>query len=157
MLFNHMQHRSDTTVNEYKLRRKDSMDTPLATKPVNGSKRPLPKTRTVSARVTEAEYAALQNHAWTTEKTLGDWARDSLLHQLETDGSTQDMEHHSFIELVGVQLLLMNTLGPLLRGERLTAEQLDSVFRQVQSIKVRKAQEILNKRLHRQRERRDES
>jgi hypothetical protein len=42
---------------------------------------------------------------------------------------------------------LMNTLGPLLRGERLTAEQLDAVLRQVQSAKARKAQELLAKRL----------
>jgi hypothetical protein len=44
-------------------------------------------------------------------------------------------------------LLLMNTLGPLLRGERLTAEQLDAVLRQVQSAKARKAQELLTRRL----------
>jgi len=123
------------------------MDTPLVTKQPNGSKRPLAKTRTVSARVTEAEYSALQNHAWATDKTLGDWARDCLLRRLET-GSLQHLEQHLFTELVGIQLLLMNTLGPLLRGERLTPEQLDAVLRQVQAAKARKAQELLSKRLH---------
>jgi hypothetical protein len=40
----------------------------------------------------------------------------------------------------------MNTLGPLLRGERMTAEQLDGLLRQVQLTKTRKAQELLSKR-----------
>ncbi|MGC2198273.1 MAG: hypothetical protein WA628_26620 [Terriglobales bacterium] len=104
------------------------------------------KTRTVSARITEAEYSALQSNAWAHGKTIGDWARDCLLRQLQT-GSGGDMEQHLFTELVGIQLLLMNTLGPMLRGERLTAEQLDAVLRQVQGVKARKAQELLNKRL----------
>ena len=30
---------------------------------------------------------------------------------------------HIFTELVGLQLLLMNTLSPLLRGERMPAEK----------------------------------
>jgi len=42
----------------------------------------------------------------------------------------------------------MNTLGPLIRGERMTAEHLNAVLRQVQSIKARKAQELLSKRLN---------
>jgi TPP-dependent 2-oxoacid decarboxylase len=37
---------------------------------------------------------------------------------------------------------------PLIRGEKMTAERLDAVLRQVQSIKTRKAQELLNKRLN---------
>lgn len=127
------------------------MNTPPDTRPLNGSKRPLAKTRTVSARVTEGEYAALQSHAWAAGRTLGDWARDRLLPQLEGDLSNHHLGQYLFTELVGVQLLLMNTLGPLLRGEQMTAEQLDSVLRQVQSIKARKAQELLNKRFTQER------
>ncbi len=126
------------------------MDAPLVTKPPNGARRPLARTRTVSARVTEDEYADLQSHAWATGRTVGDWVRHSLLPQLET-GWSYHLEQYVFTELVGVQLLLMNTLGPLLRGERMTPEQIDSVLRQVQSAKGRKAQELLNKRLNQER------
>jgi mobilization protein NikA len=104
------------------------------------------KTRTISTRVTEAEYSVLQSNAWAHGKTIGDWARDCLLLRLQT-GSGGHMEQYLFTELVGIQLLLMNTLGPMLRGERLSPEQLDAVLRQVQSAKARKAQELLNKRL----------
>jgi hypothetical protein len=45
-----------------------------------------------------------------------------------------------------VELLLMNALGPLLRGERLTQEQLEVLWKQVQTSKARKAQELLVKR-----------
>jgi hypothetical protein len=122
------------------------MDAQNVTKPVaNRSARPLAKTRIVSARVTETEYIALENHAWTMGKTMGDWTRQSLLHELEA-GSRRRVEQHIFTELVGIQLLLMNTLGPLLRGERMTAEQLDGLLRQVQLTKARKAQELLSKR-----------
>ena len=122
------------------------MDTQNVMKPIaNRSVRPLAKTRIVSARVTEAEYIALENHAWTMGKTMGDWTRQSLLHELEA-GSRRRVEQHIFTELVGIQLLLMNTLGPLLRGERMTAEQLDGLLRQVQLTKARKAQELLFKR-----------
>src|SRR5664279_2292787 len=100
------------------------MDAQNVTKPIaNRSVRPLAKTRIVSARVTETEYIALENHAWTMGKTMGDWTRQSLLHELEA-GSRRRLEQHIFTELVGIQLLLMNTLGPLLRGERMSAEQL---------------------------------
>src|SRR5215471_1566632 len=55
---------------------------------------------------------------------------------------------HLFSELVGIQLLLINTLGPLIRGERMTADHLKAILRQVQSTKGRKAQELLAKRLN---------
>jgi hypothetical protein len=107
------------------------------------------RTRTVSTRVTEAEYIALQKQAWSTGKTVCDWARECIVQQLEK-GSRTNLEAHLFTELVGIQLLLMNTLGPILRGERMAAEEVDVLFRQVQTRKAGKAQEILNKRLSRE-------
>jgi hypothetical protein len=106
------------------------------------------RTRTVSTRVTEAEYIALQEQAWSTGKTVCDWARDCITTQLG-QGARKNLDAHIFTELVGIQLLLMNTLGPIARGERLVAEEVDVVFRQVQTRKAAKAQEILNKRLGR--------
>jgi hypothetical protein len=108
--------------------------------------RRIPKTRTIGVRVTEPEYLALETEAWKTGKTVADWVRGHILGRpaFHSNGS---FEEHVFTELVGIQLLLMNTLGPLLRGERVTADQLDALLRQVQSTKARKAQELLTKRL----------
>ena len=117
-----------------------------STQPLEKAERRIPRTRTIGVRVTEQEYVALEAEAWKTGKTVADWARDQILGRpgFHSAGS---LDGHLFTELVGIQLLLMNTLGPLLRGERLTAEQLDAVLRQVQSAKARKAQELLTRRL----------
>ena len=61
-------------------------------------------------------------------------------------GSHTQMEMHIFTELVGIQMLLMNTLEPLLRGDKIAQEQLTILFRQVQTTKATKAQELLAKR-----------
>lgn len=107
--------------------------------------RRIPRTRTIGVRVTEPEYLALQTEAWKTKTTVADWARDQILGRpaFHESGS---LDEHLFTELIGVQLLLMNALGPLLRGERLSQEQLEALWRQVQTTKGRKAQELLFKR-----------
>ncbi len=61
-------------------------------------------------------------------------------------GTHTPMEMHIFTELVGIQLLLMNTLEPLLRGDKIAQEQLTILFRQVQTTKATRAQELLAKR-----------
>lgn len=114
----------------------------------SSSRRPV-RSRTVSTRVTEAEYIALQERAWSTGKTVCDWARECITQQLG-QGFQKGLDVHIFTELVGIQLLLMNTLGPIARGERMAAEEVDVVFREVQTRKARKAQELLNKRLARE-------
>ena len=53
---------------------------------------------------------------------------------------------HIFTELVGIQMLLMNALDPLLRGEKMTQEQLAALYRRVQTTKATQAQELLAKR-----------
>jgi hypothetical protein len=56
------------------------------------------------------------------------------------------MDMHTFTELAGFQMLLMNTLEPLPRGDKLAQEQLCVLFRQVQTVRAAKAQELLAKR-----------
>jgi hypothetical protein len=105
----------------------------------------LPKTRTIGFRVTESEYHALETEAWKTGKTVADWTRDQILVRLEFhENGCRD--ERVFTELIGVELLLMNALRPLLRGERLSEEQVEFLWKQVQTTKGRKAQELLIKR-----------
>ncbi len=122
------------------------MESTILFKPTtNGSRRPLARNRILSVRFTDSEYAALESFAWSKGKTLADWVRDVLLHSLE-GASQPQMDMHIFTELVGIQMLLMNTLEPLLRGDKLAQEQLTILFRQVQTTKAAKAQELLAKR-----------
>jgi hypothetical protein len=56
------------------------------------------------------------------------------------------MELHIFTELVGIEMLMMKTLEPILRGDKLEQDQIAILFRQVQSTKAAKAQELLARR-----------
>jgi hypothetical protein len=99
----------------------------------------------LSTKLTAEESKAVQEAAARAGKTPSEWARDLLLNSVVVGSHTQ-MEKHIFTELVGIQMLLMNTLEPLLRGDKIAQEQLTILFRQVQTTKVTKAQELLAKR-----------
>ena len=107
------------------------------------------RTQSIAIRFTKAEERALLNRAEATGKNLREWAREVLL-RAESMERRCDMEVHIFTELVGLQMLLMNTLEPLLCGDQLTREQVAVQFRQIQATKATQAQELLAKRSHRQ-------
>jgi hypothetical protein len=47
-------------------------------------------------------------------------------------------------------MLLMDTIEPLLRGDKIAQDQIKTLFRQVQTTKAARAQEILSKRSQKQ-------
>jgi hypothetical protein len=111
----------------------------------NGSARPVARSRILSVRFSEDEYAELEKRAWTTGVTLGDWTRERLLEALQTV-DPQAVQTHIFTELVAIQMLMMHALEPLLRGEKLSHEQAERIFREVQATKAGRAQQLLLKR-----------
>jgi hypothetical protein len=62
------------------------------------------------------------------------------------------MRMHIFTELLAIQMLLMTTLEPLLRGDRIQTEQIKLLYRQVQTTKAAQAQELLEMRAKRRAE-----
>ncbi|WP_216841114.1 hypothetical protein [Acidobacterium sp. S8] len=104
-----------------------------------------PRTQSIATRFTRSEEQALLTRAETNGQNLREWARDVLL-RVAGNESRAEMEIHIFTELVGVQMLLMNALDPLLRGEKMTQEQLAALYRRVQTTKAGQAQELLSKR-----------
>jgi hypothetical protein len=103
------------------------------------------RSRNLSTKLTAREADAVEEAAAREGKTPSEWARDLLLGSVVV-GSHTRMEVHIFTELVGIQMLLMNTLEPMLRGDKIAQEQLTILFRQVQTTKATKAQELLAKR-----------
>ena len=103
------------------------------------------RSRNLSTKLTAQEAKAIEDAASRASKTPSEWARDLLLRAVVI-GSHTSMEMHIFTELVGIQMLLMNTLEPLLRGDKIAPDQLNILFRQVQTTKATKAQELLAKR-----------
>ena len=105
------------------------------------------RVKTASTKVTEAEFTELDAFASQRGQSVSEWIRQTILAEARSRNNTATTAH-LFTELVGIQLLLINTLGPLIRGERMTADHLNAILRQVQSTKGRKAQELLAKRLN---------
>jgi hypothetical protein len=78
-------------------------------------------------------------------KAPSEWVRDLLLRDAIAT-NRGEMEMHIFTELVGIQMLLMGTLEPLLCGDKMAQDEITILFRQVQTTKAAKAQELLAKR-----------
>lgn len=107
-------------------------------KPANGSK-------ILGVRISESEYATLERRAWQSGKTVADWAREVLLRNWH-GSSPAEMQNHIFTEVVAIELVIMNALEPLLRGEKLSRDETGQIFREVQATKAARAQQILLKR-----------
>ena len=103
------------------------------------------RSRSIGTKLTPDEERQILAAAEAEGKAPSEWARDLLLRGVVAS-DRGEMEMHIFTELVGIQMLLMNTLEPLLRGEKLAQEQLAILFRQVQTTKATQAQELLAKR-----------
>ena len=113
----------------------------------NASEKPELRVKTASTKLTESEFAELEAFASQRGQSVSEWIRQALLSEVRNPRNSATT-FHVFTELVGIQLLLLNTLGPLIRGDKMTAEHLDAVLRQVQSSKARKAHELLSKRVN---------
>ena len=103
----------------------------------------------LSTKLTAIEAQAVEEAASRAGKTPSEWARDVLL-RAEALCKDTEMEVHLFTELIGIEMLMMKTLEPILRGEKLEPDQIAVLFRQVQSTKAAKAQELLARRGHKQ-------
>jgi hypothetical protein len=103
------------------------------------------RSRSIGTKLTPDEERQILTAAEAEGKAPSEWVRDLLLRGAVASNRVE-MEMHIFTELIGIQMLLMNTLEPLLRGEKLAQEQLASLFRQVQTTKATQAQELLAKR-----------
>ena len=120
----------------------NTADTEIGFRRIKGRE---PRTQSIATRFTRSEERALQKRAEANGQNLREWARDVLL-RVAVNESRAEMEMHIFTELVGIQMLLMNALDPLLRGEKMAQEGLAALYRRVQTTKAAKAQELLAKR-----------
>jgi hypothetical protein len=72
---------------------------------------------------------------------LREWSRDVLL--AAAQGSLLPDERALFSEVQALRLLLINTLEPLLRGEKMTPEQFKEMLRYVKTNKRKAAADML--------------
>ena len=103
------------------------------------------RSRSIGTKLTPDEERQILAAAEASGKAPSEWARELLLRGAIT-ANRGEMEMHIFTELVGIQMLLMNALEPLLRGDKMAQEQLNVLFRHIQTTKATQAQELLAKR-----------
>jgi hypothetical protein len=97
---------------------------------------------TLSTKLTPQEMELMVTASENDGRALGEWAREVLLHECRREHADFDL----ICEVVGVQLLLMNVLAPMARGERITPEQFQGIVKSVQTAKVKAAGEMLLRR-----------
>jgi len=97
---------------------------------------------TLSTKLTPQEMELMATASENDGRALGEWAREVLLGECRREHADFDL----ICEVVGLQLLLMNVLAPMARGERITAEQFQGIVKSVQTAKVKAAQEMLSRR-----------
>lgn len=91
------------------------------------------RTKSIGFKVSEAEYAQLETAAQQSGQTLGEWCREAILR----GGSASDAERRdpALAEIIGVRLLLVNVLGPVAAGEKVTAEKFNQLLDQISEAK----------------------
>src|SRR5947207_6406753 len=94
----------------------------------SANEKPELRVKTASTKLTENEFAELEDFASQRGQSISEWIRQALLSEVRNPRNSATT-FHVFTELVGIQLLLLNTLGPLIRGDKMTAEHLDAVLR----------------------------
>jgi len=99
------------------------------------------RSRSVSTKLTPQEETEVLTAAAAQGKAPSEWARDVLLSsargRLSGDGAA------IFSEIQALRLLLINTLEPLLRGEKMTPEQFKEMLRYVKTNKRKAAADML--------------
>jgi hypothetical protein len=104
--------------------------------------RSIVRTLTVGGKFTVSEHEQFSKIAAGKGQLLGEWAREVLLREIAENNRDFDL----ICEVVGLQLLVMNVLAPLARGEKITAEQFQGIVKSVQSAKIKAVEEMLSRR-----------
>jgi hypothetical protein len=99
------------------------------------------RSESIATRFTRAEEKALLRVASDRGMNLREWAREVLL--AAARGSRAVDESALFAEVQALRLLLINTLEPLLRGEKMTQEQFKEMLRYVKTNKRKAATDML--------------
>ena len=98
---------------------------------------PALRTKSVSTKVTDEEYAQLE--ALAGEQTISEWAREVLLKATKPNAGEQTV----LAEVLALRTILLNAFYKLSQGEALTSEEMQRLIERADQDKSRKAQERL--------------
>lgn len=97
---------------------------------------------TLNTKLTELEFAEVEQFCEARNVAFGEWVREVVLREVR--GSKDRFGTVPLLgEITGLRLLLINTLEPLLRGEKMTPDQFKEMLRYVKTNKRKAAADIL--------------
>ena len=100
------------------------------------------RNHSLNTKLTATEAAAVNAAAESEGKAVGEWLRDLVQRELAEDsGQLQPLAVMG--EVAALRLLLINALEPLLRGDKMTAEQFKEMLRYVKANKRKAAEDTL--------------
>lgn len=102
------------------------------------------RNQTLSTKLTETEYRAVEKASSADGKTTGEWLRDLTLRILRSGAN--DIELIALSETVGVRLFLVNVLRSLATGQRLSAEGFDKLLDEIGATKHNLAAKLIAER-----------
>jgi hypothetical protein len=100
------------------------------------------RNHSLNTKLTATEAAAVNAAAESEGKAVGEWLRDLVQREL-AEGSGQLQSLAVMGEVAALRLLLINALEPLLRGDKMTAEQFKEMLRYVKANKRKAAEDAL--------------
>lgn len=96
------------------------------------------RNRTAGCKVTDSEYERLTAIAQQSGQTLGEWCRAVLLERAE--GRKPSVAEESLLaEVLALRTILLNAFYKLAQGEKLTAEEMQSLIERADRDKAKKA------------------
>lgn len=98
------------------------------------------RNRSIGTKVSEEEYTALEKLAASRGLTLGEWFREVVLGELVA----QPAEQVILAEVLGLRMLVLNTVQILAQRGELTTEELQRLIERVDREKQKKARERLS-------------
>lgn len=106
------------------------------TKAENGAaKRRAARERTIGVRVSDEEYAMLEEHAWKAGKVVAEYSREILLNTVG-ENMLPRIADWTLCEVVAVRLLLLNLLPAFAKSEMPGIEEIKEFVAQVDQEKL---------------------
>ena len=102
------------------------------------------RTKSIGFKVSEEEYAQLETAAQADGRTLGEWCRQMIL------GASDAAYDPALAEIIGVRLLLVNVLGPVAAGEKVTPEKFNQLLDQISEAKHQLAAKLQHEKPQRE-------
>jgi len=106
--------------------------------------KPALRTKSITAKMTEEEYARLQEFVIARGQSMGELARELLLAAMARTAASA--EETILAELLALRMLYLNTVQILGQRRELTTDELRKLIERVDCEKQRKARERLTRK-----------